>query len=179
MRSEVTGQPRSNPYSRVRGALRSVCLGIISTSVDRREAAERARRSALRASVQEREADLLEFYAGYESLVETLCAAAQLGATENLDKKYTAERLRLRTLYPGVRHYIVAFLQFSVDDTAQCIAIHGCGGDAFEALTEADDLAEFLRIDDGSMISRIDRTREAISRYREHLRWLRASVDAA
>jgi hypothetical protein len=39
-------------------------------------------------------------------------------------------------------------------------------------------LEEFLRSDDGEMIARIERTREALSRYGEHLRQLIAQERA-
>jgi len=46
--------------------------------------------------------------------------------------------------------------------------------DAFEALVAAFDLQEFFKLDDGNMISRITRTREALNLYGEHLRQLAA-----
>ncbi len=48
--------------------------------------------------------------------------------------------------------------------------------DAFEALVAAFDLQEFLKMDDGNMISRINRTREALNLYGEHLKQLAARV---
>jgi hypothetical protein len=46
--------------------------------------------------------------------------------------------------------------------------------DAFEALWSSPTLQELLRSDDGNMISRITRTREALNRYAEQLRQIAA-----
>lgn len=48
----------------------------------------------------------------------------------------------------------------------------GEAADAFEALVAAPDLFLFLKHDDGMMISRLERTREALNLYAGHLRQL-------
>ena len=50
--------------------------------------------------------------------------------------------------------------------------------DAFEALFSAPSLGDFLRGDDGLMISRMERTREALYLYGDHLRQLAAQENA-
>ncbi len=71
--------------------------------------------------------------------------------------------------YPSIRKFVVAYLKFEVEDAI-------LGGDAFEALFTAEDLSTFLQADDGNMISRILRTREALNLYGDHLRQLAAAA---
>jgi hypothetical protein len=68
----------------------------------------------------------------------------------------------------------VAYLRFTPEDAQQGLLTEGKASDAFEALFSAPNLEEFLKIDDGNMISRITRTREALNLYGEHLRQLLA-----
>jgi hypothetical protein len=75
--------------------------------------------------------------------------------------------------YRRLRLYVTAYLQYDVADCKQSIASAGVSCDAFEALFIAPTLVEFLRCDDGMMISRIMRTREALNLYGEHLRQLK------
>lgn len=121
---------------------------------------------------RERHDRLVAFYDGYEGLVETLCDAAQYGPSEALEAKYQQRREWMSEAYPEVRKFLVAFLQYSIDDASQGIALWGRSADAFEALFAAPSLEAFLEADDGTMISRIERTREALYRYGEHLRQL-------
>lgn len=123
-------------------------------------------------SVRDRQSDLIQFYAHYESLVEALCDAAQLGNTEALARRYAQERLWMLANYPRVRKYVVAYLRFDSSDAEQSNALDGSYGDAFEALFAAPSMEAFLLADDGLMISRIMRTREALNLYGEHLRQL-------
>jgi hypothetical protein len=126
-------------------------------------------------TVQERQRELIDFYERYEDLVETLCQAAQLGPTPKLESRYQASRARISADYPSLRKFVVAFLQYSIEDAEQGIALWGRSADAFEALVAAPDIDAFLRADDGSMISRINRTRCALNQYGEHLRQLAAA----
>ncbi len=133
--------------------------------LDRRETSQWAKEQAVGPTVQERQLALIHFYQEYETLVETLCDAAQYGPTSFLEKAYLSVREWMQENYPQVGRYAVAYLQFEVDDR----------GDAFEALFSSPDLATFLQTDDGNMISRIMRTREALNRYGDHLRQLAAA----
>lgn len=133
--------------------------------LDRRDAAQRAKDRVVGPTVQERQLALIHFYQEYETLVETLCDAAQYGPTPFLEKAYLSVREWMQENYTQVGRYAVAYLQFEVDDR----------GDAFEALFSSPDLATFLQTDDGNMISRIMRTREALNRYGDHLRQLAAA----
>ena len=71
------------------------------------------------------------------------------------------------TLYP-----CLAYLQYATEDAVAGLRQDGQGADAFEALVAAPDLQTFLANDDGLMISRLTRTREALTLYAEHLRQL-------
>ena len=156
---------------RVRGlqdAFRSLSNRILIRSKDREDRLAAATQDI--PSIQERQHDLLMFYGNYEQLVETLCDAAQFGPKPGLDSEYLRLRAWMIENYPSVRRYVVAFLRYSADDAAQGLALNGRSADAFEALVAAESLEDFLKADDGTMISRIDRTREALILYGEHLR---------
>lgn len=140
-----------------------------SAKLDRLEAAERVYSAKAGPTVKERQHELIRFYHEYETLVETVCDAAQYGPTSKLETAYAGERKWMLENYASVRKYVVAYLRFDVEDVAQ-------GGDAFEALFMAENLDAFLKSDDGNMISRIMRTREALTLYGDHLRQLAAAA---
>lgn len=125
-------------------------------------------------SVALRQAELLSFYDHFEELVEVLVSAAQYGATPKLEQRYSAAKAWMDAHYQLVRPYVVAYLLFDPEDSEQSLRLEGHSGDAFEALFAAPDLDSFLRADDGKMISRIMRAREALNLYGEHLRYLLA-----
>lgn len=135
-----------------------------------------AREAALDAArgptARERHAQLIDFYTHYETLVEILCNAANLGATEKLDDRYRMERGWMKANYAEVRPFLLAYLRFDVADAKQQKELQGEYGDAFEALFAAENLSMFLRADDGHMIDRIMRTRDALNLCGEHLRRL-------
>ena len=139
---------------------------------DHAEAVERLRLNTAGPTVQERQEELISFYNRYEELVETLCDAAQFGPTPKLEKSYGDQRVWMKSEYPKVRPFVGAYLRnISEED----FSVQGEGySDAFEALVCNCDLASFLQTDDGHMISRITRTREALNLYGEHLRQLAA-----
>lgn len=113
-------------------------------------------------SVAARQADLAKFYDRYESLVETLCDAAQYGPTPNLESRYAEHRGIMERAYGEVAPFVLSYVR---DQDAE---------DPFLALCQAETLADFLRHDDGEMIHRIMATREALTLYAEHLRQLAA-----
>jgi hypothetical protein len=123
-------------------------------------------------TVRERQQELVRFYTNYESLVEVLCDLATCGPTPNLETAYRSVREWMLKNYPGVRRYVIAYLKYSAEDAQQSLDINGKPADAFEALFTAPTLNEFLEHDDGKMISRINRTREALTMYGHHLRLL-------
>ncbi len=141
---------------------------------DRAEARDREMAAKIIPTVQERHEELVRFYSRYEDLVETLCDAAQLGANAKLEARYSEHRRWMSSNYAPVRRYAVAYLRFTPEDAQIGLLSDGKAGDAFEALFSSPNLEEFLRIDDGNMISRITRTREALNLYGEHLRQLLA-----
>jgi hypothetical protein len=127
-------------------------------------------------AVKERQDHLIAFYAHYEELVETLCDAAQYGPTPALERTYARSRTWMHANYDPVRRYVVAYLKYATEDARAGLQHEGQGADAFQALVSAPDVASFLEHDDGMMISRLTRTREALNLYGEHLRQLARSL---
>ncbi|HZH97882.1 MAG TPA: hypothetical protein VEX38_02840 [Fimbriimonadaceae bacterium] len=137
-----------------------------------REEEERERARAAGPTLADRLDDLQRFYSRYESLVEILVESSQRGVTPKLEAEYERQRVWMQLNYSDIRRYVVAYLQYESGDAAQNYELEGHSGDAFEALFAALTLEAFLRADDGNMISRIVRTRTALSLYGEHLRQL-------
>jgi hypothetical protein len=121
-------------------------------------------------SVQERQQELIKFYEFYEEFVELLCDAAQYGPTPSLDSNYDRLRASIVEGYAPLRPFVAAFLPPEESDAFRFES--GRPRDAFERLFAAHRLQEFLHHDDGEMIFRIMKTREALNRYGEHLRQL-------
>lgn len=130
-------------------------------------------------TLRERQEELIRFYGQYETLIEVLCDAAQYGPDGRLEARYNEVRLWLQSNYPGMRRFVAAYLRYDSGDAARSLDLHGSGRDAFEALFAAPTLDDFMRSDDGRMIERIDRTREALGRYGDHLRQLIAQERSA
>lgn len=167
MRSKTAGQRIAHNAA---GLVSSVTNRVKIARKDRAEATARAAGP----TVQERQDDLVRFYEQYEELVETLCDSAQYGPTPKLERNYATHREWMLNFYPSVRPFVVSFLRRDPEDEAFGMEAAQKETDAFEALVVAEDLGRFLQIDDGGMISRITRTREALNLYGEHLRQLAA-----
>jgi hypothetical protein len=157
------------------GFWRRLALKLIIRAKDRRFARELDRMRSRQPSVRERQQELVRLYMNFEELVETLCDLGTLGANERLEARYRATREWMIRNYPGVRRHVIAYLKYSAEDAQQSLEINGQSADAFEALFTAPTLQQFLEHDDGRMISRIDRTREALAMYGHHLRLLRSN----
>ncbi len=140
---------------------------------DWRQAKEEARRPVA-PTLDERLEDLRTFYGQYEALVETVCDGAQYGPDPKLAERYEVLRRWMQTGYPPMRRYVTAYLQYEAGDARRGMDLHTGACDAFQALFAAPTLDEFLRGDDGMMISRIMRTRDALNLYADHLRHLKA-----
>jgi len=123
-------------------------------------------------TIRERQQDLVRFYQNYESLVEVLCDVATVGPTPGLEVAYQSLREWMLRNYPTMRRHVIAYLKYSAEDAQLSLDQRGGSADAFEALFYAPTLREFLGHDDGKMINRINRTREALTRYGHHLRML-------
>jgi TRAP-type mannitol/chloroaromatic compound transport system substrate-binding protein len=128
-------------------------------------------------TIADRQQDLIRFYLSYEEMVETLCDAANYGLNTKLCDRYEVLRHSMAADYAKIRPYALAFLRMESEDAAILYPSHGASCDAFETLFRAESLQEFLQFDDGSMISRIMRTREALNLYGEHLRQLLAKAN--
>ena len=125
-------------------------------------------------SVQERSEELAKFVESYESFVELLCDSAQLGLNSGFEARYETARETVLCQYGPIRPFLAAFLPPDDRDAFRFEA--GRPSDAFEKLFAAHNLQEFLRHDDGEMIFRIMKTREALQLYGEHLRLLATHV---
>lgn len=174
MRSETAGKRIARSATDVAGLVGSLANRVRIAKKDRADAREREATRIAVPSVQERQSDLVRFYDRYESMVETLCDAAQYGPTPKLDRAYADARAAYAADYATIRPFLLSFLDFAPEDVEAGLRLNGRTTDAFEALVAAETLDEFLRGDDGGMISRITRTREALNLYAEHLRLLAA-----
>jgi len=174
LRTLTVGQRVTQGVTSVSGWVSRFVNRSKSAAKDREEAKDRAMSAKLAPTVPERHEELIRFYRKYEDLVETLCDAAQYGPTPKLEARYGELRRWMSSNYAPVRRYVVAYLRFMPEDAQQGLLNDGRASDAFEALFAASNLEVFLRIDDGNMISRITRTREALNLYGEHLRQLLA-----
>ncbi len=140
---------------------------------------ERLERAAARPRTKERLDEVRRFYDEYEEAVEVLLAAVNLGASDALQARYDALRPALRGDYARLKPYLLAYLRMTVADAEYGLVHFGEPSDAFEALFGHDDLARFVATDDGEMIVRIVRTRDALTRYTDHLRFLSRSRPGA
>lgn len=136
------------------------------------EVAKRRAKSDAVPSALQRQESLIDFYTQYETLVEVLCDSSQYGPDAAMENRYRYVRTWMQANYPEIRKFVTAYLKFDPADAAMAMDPHGQAADAFEALFAAPTLAEFLKIDDGGMIDRIMRTREALRLYGEHLKHL-------
>jgi hypothetical protein len=91
-----------------------------------------------------------------------------------MEQRYAELRGTLHRQYPDIRRFVSAFLEIDLEDSRTPNNLYEKGMDAFEALWSSPTLQELLRSDDGNMISRITRTREALNRYAEQLRQIAA-----
>ncbi len=155
---------------RRRSFLRSLVRQIRIYFLDRRDLS--ILKEANFETVRDRQQELVRFYSHYEDLVETLIGLAHGGPTASLENRYQAMRAWMLQNYPTVRQHVVAYLRFDPTDAEQSLKACGSGADAFEALFFARSLEEFVALDDGRMISRIARTRDALTLYGHHLRQL-------
>ena len=168
-------QALANAGKHAAGALhwiRSMPIRIRIAVKDWREAKTEEQTATALPSLEARQAQLLSFYESYESLVELLCDAAQYGPSAKLETDYERLRTWMMANYGAIRPYVVAYLRLDPVDAQPGLDLHGQASDGFEALFAATTLEQGLRNDDGHMIERILRTREALSRYADHLRLL-------
>jgi len=114
--------------------------------------------------------ELLQFHEQYEDLIEVLCSAANYGPEPGLEQRYVLIRTWMHDHYPVLQPEMSQFLVLDEDSDRTTIEQHDGSPDAFFALFGPGDLREFLRADDGHMISRIMRTRDAIDQYASYLR---------
>jgi hypothetical protein len=114
--------------------------------------------------------DLIEFYDRFERLIDVICAGARYGTQPSLAADYHTLSEDMRRLYPELRTYVLAYLKVDVRDTQFGIGLSGQTTDAFQCLFCAPSLAELIAADDGGLVGRIERTRDALYRFGDHLR---------
>lgn len=158
--------------------IRRVPVQLRIAHLDLQDARERGANRRAFPSAATRLEQLRTFYDQYNDLVETLCDSAQYGPTAKLEARYSEMRRWMLAHYAPLRKFVVAYLRFDAADARQGLDLHGQSADAFEALFCAASLGEFLRADDGLMISRMERTREALHLYGDHLRQMVANESA-
>jgi hypothetical protein len=113
-----------------------------------------------------------EFFERYEDLVDVLVSAAQYGVKPSCELTYDQLRTVLAEQYIKIQPFVLAYLKADPEDEHFGITKFKVRTDAFQVLWVAPSISEFLSADDGNMIDRISRTREALSHYGEHLRYL-------
>jgi len=151
---------------------RRLALQLKIRAKDRAFAREVEEMRSAQPTIRERQQDLVRFYLNYENLIEILCDAASYGPTPGLEAAYRSGREWMAKNYPTMRRHVIAYLKYSAEDAQLSLERHRGSADAFEALFYAPTLSEFMEHDDGQMIGRINRTREALTRYGHHLRML-------
>lgn len=120
--------------------------------------------------VSRRSRELQVFHELLEDMVDLLCDAARGGSSESIEARYVEKKMAILRAYSAVRPFLVTFMKFStVGAESVC---EGLCGDAFSALVAPRTVADFLTLDDGAAISRIQRVRDAIERYQRHLNLL-------
>lgn len=102
--------------------------------------------------------DFVLFEQDFGALVEAICDSAQYGPGPKLEARYSDLRANLGSVYPRLKNALLLFLRFEEGDHD----LYDRGPDAFESLFSAPTLAVLLKGDDGRMISRMVRTREAV-----------------
>jgi hypothetical protein len=154
----------------VSGWMRSIGNKVRIIGADIADVRSRAHETTRDPTSAERRDELAAFYHRYEELVDILCSAAQYGPEMRLETRYQDVKGWMQSHYPAMRRSVVAYLRYDPADASQALELHGQPGDAFEALFAAPTVGEFVRCDDGHMIDRIERTRDALQRYGDHLR---------
>ena len=158
--------------------IRRVPVRLRTSNLDLQDARDRSTERRSTPTAQVRLDELRTFHDQYNDLVETLCDSAQYGPTHQLESRYSEMRRWMLSHYAPLRKLVVAYLRIDASDVHQRLDLHGQSSDAFEALFCAPSLGDFLRGDDGLMISRMERTREALHLYGDHLRQMAAQENA-
>ncbi|RYG31158.1 hypothetical protein EON81_23510 [bacterium] len=133
---------------------------------------ERETARTARVGTAERLERVRAFYSLYEDAVEVLLTATTVGASALLQERYDGLRRVVLAEYGPIKPYLLAYLRMTVADAEYGLSHFGRPSDAFEILFGQPELATLLATDDGDMILRITRTREALTLYAEHLRFL-------
>ena len=106
--------------------------------------------------------DFNAFYDQYDALIGVLCLAAQEGVAPRFESDYSRLRVWLAANYPRVQTHLRPHLTHDATDTfATRWGRRPC--DAFEALYLPPTIAAMLHADNGTLISRLMRTQDALA----------------
>lgn len=165
-------QASGRAWTSVGSWLRRAPMALKNAQLD--SLAQRERLEATPMSVRDLQADLATFYSHYEEMVELLCDAAQYGPNEKMSARYDDARKAILRQYPPLRAEIEPFLEADASESGGAMDLHAGQDDAFLRLCTGQTLESQILSDDGQMISRLIRTRTALTLYAEHLRRLAA-----
>lgn len=119
---------------------------------------------------QKRLEDADEFAEHFERFVGHLCDAARLGASPKEEEAFAAERKWLLNHYFLIRADVAICMPVDAREDPEA--------DPFQQLFQPACLADALVEDDGNMITRIVRTREALDAYGQSLRQMIECADS-
>lgn len=120
-------------------------------------------------STQEQQGELLRFFTRFEELADVLRDSCQYGPNGPNERAYAELREWMIQHYAAVRVQIGPYLETKRGAMA---ALSGGSGDEVETLFSPPTLRELLRSDDGSLLGRLMRAREAVGMVFSHLRTL-------
>lgn len=136
---------------------------------DRNAQRHPVRRPATLEPVAENPGELLRFFTRFEELADVLRDSCQYGPSGPNERAYSELREWMIHHYASVRAQIAPYLEARRGAMA---ALSGGCGDEVEALFSPPTLRELLRSDDGSLLGRLMRSREAVGLVFSHLRAL-------
>ncbi|HRF58380.1 MAG TPA: hypothetical protein PLH94_00535 [Fimbriimonadaceae bacterium] len=117
----------------------------------------------------EQQGELLRFFTRFEELADVLRESCQYGPSGPNERAYTELREWMIHHYASVRTQIAPYLEAKRSAMA---ALSGGWSDEVETLFSPPTLSELLRGDDGSLLGRLMRAREAVGMVFSHLRAL-------
>jgi hypothetical protein len=114
-------------------------------------------------SLEERQGQLVRFYAAFERLASLLNEASHYGPSTRHELEYAQVRQWMLTHYGPIRRHLAPYM-----DTLGAPSGYG-HDDEFQTLFASPTLAELLRCDDGRLPARVRRAQEVLMSYGTHL----------
>ncbi len=106
---------------------------------------------------------LAQFSEDYEAFIEVVCDAAQYGPGPRLQSQFEKLGTQLELAYQDLRPLLTPHLESSASDASRSLERLGPAEDAFDRLFGSARLEDLLLNDDGTLLSRIVRTRRSIA----------------